>query len=270
MIIDMKETKYRRLKMKNLDQQFQLRIEEGMGCSPFVSEAILKAVHETYFEFLTSPDNLSHGKIRYQCISKNASPKTPISEAELVTVILTIDAGESDLEIRKNSGIQKLRQERLVRMCNEAYNQGGLLTVEDLAYRIMNTGERTLVRDLKEIRDAGLNPPLRSTIKDMGRTISHKGLIIQKWLEGDELSDLQRKYNHTLNAIENYISMFKRIIFLFDEGKSNEQIAYMLKISKQLVIQYLTIWNKNEKTALKHRKKEILEFINNKKKPKKK
>ncbi len=270
MIIDTKEMKYKRLKMKNLDQQFQLRIEKGMGCSPFVSKAILNAVHETYFEFLTSPDYFSPGKIKYQCISKKESPITPIAKAELVTVTLTIDAGESDLMIRKDYGIKKLRHERITRICAEAYHQGGVLTVEDLAYKILNVGERTLVRDLKEIRDAGMNPPLRSTMKDMGRTISHKGLIVQKWLKGDELSDLQRKYNHSLSAIENYINIFKRIIFLSHEGKKDEQIAYILKVSEPLVATYLSIWQKYGKTALKHRKKEILELIRDDNKSKKK
>lgn len=270
MIIDMKDMKYKRLKIKNLDQQFQTRIEKGMGCSPFVAEAILNAVHETYFEFLSSSDFFSPGKIKYQCISKDVSPATPISEAELVTVTLTIDGGEADLMTRKEHGIKKLRQERLIRMCSEAYNQGGVLTVEDLAYRILNVGERTLVRDLKELRDAGMNPPLRSTIKDMGRTISHKGLIIQKWLDGDELSDLQRKYNHSLSAIENYIHTFKRVIFLFHEGKTNKQVAYVLKISESLVEKYLEIWEQYGKTALKHRKNEILDLIGTTNKLKKK
>ena len=265
-----KDMKYDRLFLKNLDQQFIKRIENGMGCAPFVSEAILDVVHEVYFPLLNSPDNLSHGKIRFNCVSQSEGSSTPISSAKQVTVTLTFDAGESDVKIRKQHGVQGLRQERIIRMCTEAYNQGGLLTVEDLAYRILNTGERTIVRDLKIIREKGDNPPLRSTIKDMGRTISHKTLIIKNWLKGDELSDLKRKYNHSFSAIENYVNKFKRVVFLSHENKPIEQIAYLLKISTPLAESYLELWENYSETALPHRKNEVLELIGAANKPKKK
>ena len=156
------------------------------------------------------------------------------------------------------------------RMCTEAYNQGGLITVEDLAYRILNTGERTIVRDLKKIRENGDNPPLRSTIKDMGRTISHKTLIIKNWLKGDELSDLKRKYNHSFSAIENYVNKFKRVVFLSHENKPIEQIAYLLKISIPLAESYLELWQNYSENALPHRKNEVLELIGTVNKTKKK
>jgi len=265
-----KDMKYDRLSMKNLDQQFIKRIENGMGCAPFVSEAILEVVREIYFPLLNSPDNLAHGKIRFNCVSLSEGSSKPISEALQVTVTLTLDAGESDVKIRKQFGVQGLRQERIIRMCTEAYNQGGLITVEDLAYRILNTGERTIVRDLKKIRENGDNPPLRSTIKDMGRTISHKALIIKNWLNGDEFSDLKRKNNHSFSAIENYVNKFKRVVFLSHENKPIEQIAYLLKISIPLAESYLELWQNYSENALPHRKNEVLELIGTVNKTKKK
>ena len=168
------DMKYERLQKKNLDQQLKTRIEKGMGCAPFVSEEILKAVNEIYFPLLNEPDYMKPGKLYFQCISQEESSTAHISDAQLSKVILTIDNGESDLVVRKKYGVQRLRQERISRVCSEAHNQGGLLTVEDLAYRLFNVGERTIVRDLKVMRERGEDPPLRSTIKDMGRTISHK------------------------------------------------------------------------------------------------
>lgn len=255
------DMKYERLQKKNLDQQLKTRIEKGMGCAPFVSEAILEAVNEVYFPLLSLPDHIKPGKLYFQCISKEEPSTRHMSDAQLTLVILTLDAGESDLAIRKEHGVQRLRQERISRMCSEAYNQGGLLTVEDLAYKLFNVGERTIVRDLKTMRERGENPPLRSTIKDMGRTISHKNQIIKGWLMGDELSDLKRKHNHSLAAIENYINTFKRIIFLSSEGKKIEQIAYVLKISQALAKSHLTLWEECSENALPHRKNELKRLI---------
>ena len=63
-------------------------------------------------------------------------------------------------------------------MSIEAFQQGGLLTVEDLAHRLLNCGERTISRDLAELESEGILLPLRSMIKDMGRALSHRELII--------------------------------------------------------------------------------------------
>ena len=270
MIIDRKAMLQERLAAKDLDHQFRHRIEHGMGCSPFISEAITKAVHEVYLPVLDSQINIKPGQMLFQCLSQRNGSTTRIAEAEQVMVILTIDAGKVDQDVRKKEGVEGLRRFRICRLCSEAYSQGGLLTVEDLAYRLLNVGERTIVRDLSLIRKDGENPPLRSTIKDMGRTVSHKAVLIKNWLKGDELSDLNRKYNHSFSAIESYINTFKRVVFLNNEGYSIERIAYIQKISDTLVSTYLDLWEQYKEKAMPHRIKEITDITGSKAVTKKK
>jgi hypothetical protein len=262
--MDRKAMVQERLAAKDLDHQFRNRIEQGMGCSPFVSEAIVTVVHDVYLSVLDTQANLKPGQMLFQCLSKRNGSTTRIADAEQITVVLTIDGGKVDQDVRKQKGIDGLRRFRICRLCSEAYNQGGLLTVEDVAYRLLNVGERTIVRDLSLIRKEGENPPLRSTIKDMGRTISHKAILIKNWLKGDELSDLNRKYNHSFSAIESYINTFKRVVFLKHEGYTVERIAYMQKISDGLAQTYLDLWRQFKDKAMPHRVKEILEIIGTK------
>lgn len=261
MIVDKKKQLFDRLDAKNLDNQFRYRVEKGMGCSAFVSEAMLNVVHEVYFPLLHSPLLVQPGQVLFSCTSKDARISESLSESEQVTIIITLDAGKEDTAIREKKGIIGLRQHRLCRACNEAYSQGGLLTVEDLAYRLFNCGERTILRDLASLRKNAIYPPLRSTVKDIGRTISHRATIVKNWLFGDELSDLQRKYTHSFSAIENYLSTFKRVVLLNHEGYSVEQIAYMLKRSRALVDIYILLWKTNKDRALPHRRNEILEAM---------
>jgi hypothetical protein len=258
MIVDRQAMRQDRLAAKDLDHQFRHRIEAGMGCSPFISEAIVKAVHDVYLPVVDSPLNLKAGQMLFQCLTQRNRSNTRIADAEQLAVVLTIDGGKHDQDIRKRKGVDGLRRYRLCRICNEAYNQGGLLTVEDIAYRLLNVGERTIVRDLFLIRREGDNPPLRSTIKDMGRTISHKATLIKSWLKGDELSDLNRKYNHSFSAIESYLNTFKRVVFLSHEGYPVERIAYLQKISSTLAQTYLDLWQHNKDKAIPHRTKELL------------
>ena len=111
------------------------------------------------------------------------------------------------------------------------------------------------------MRKAQINPPLRSTIQDIGRTVSHRTILIKNWLLGDELSDLQRKYHHSLSAIENYINTFKRVVSLQHQKQSVEQTAYLLKISRPLVDAYRSIWNQFADKTLPHRRQELLEAL---------
>jgi hypothetical protein len=270
MIPDRKALLQDRLACKDLDHQFRNRIEKGMGCSPFVSEAIVKVVHDVYLPMLDTPTNLKAGQMLFQCLSHRNGSTTQIAEAVQTTVVLTVDNGKIDQDVRTHKGVEGLRRFRLGRLCHEAHGQGGLLTVEDLAYRLLNVGERTIVRDLALLRKDGENPPLRSTIKDMGRTISHKAVLIKNWLKGDELSDLSRKYTHSFSAIESYINTFKRVVFLKQEGYSTERIAYMQKISDSLVKTYLELWKQFKNKAIPHRVKEVLEIIGSKTDTKKK
>ncbi|KMQ49335.1 hypothetical protein CHISP_3755 [Chitinispirillum alkaliphilum] len=261
MHLDRKGMLQARLEAKNIDRQFQHRIEKGMGCSPFVSEAVVKVVHELYFPLLSSSHTIKPGQILFQCLSKNNKASTKISDAEIKQIFLTLDDGINDLNIRRQKGVEGLRRYRLCRLANEAYNQGALLTVEDLAYRLLNVGERTIIRDLSILRKEGNNPPLRSTVKDIGRTTSHKKLIVKNWLWGDELSDLERKYHHSISAVENYISTFKRVIALSSEKYSLKQIAYVLKISVPLAKAYMAIWEEHKDSALPHRSREMMELL---------
>lgn len=261
MIPDKKEQLYDRLSAKDLDHQFRHRIEHGMGCSPFVAEAIERVVKEVYTPFIESPGNLRPGQLLFGCLSKGNKASTAIAQAEQLSVVLTLDGGMEDLSIRRKQGVEALRRHRICRLCQEAYAQGGLLTVEDLAYRLLNVGERTILRDLSLLRKRNELPPLRSTVKDIGRAVSHKSVLIKNWLKGDELSDLQRKYNHSLSAIENYINTFKRVVVLQNEQYSAEQTAYMLKISPTLVEAYRKLWSTYQNKALPHRKRELDEAL---------
>ena len=104
-----------------------------------------------------------------------------------------------------------------MRVCEEAFQQGGLLTLEDLAL-LFNCGLRTLVGDLAALRQQELVPPLRSTVKDIGRAVTHRCQIVSLWLEGQEYSDIARHTHHSVSAVAQYVEKFKRSVSLLDSG----------------------------------------------------
>jgi len=233
--------KWSRLEAKSLDQQFINSIIDGLNCSSFEAKAVLDTVHKVYGDFFDCSLDLAPGKAKFIVISAEEYPSAKLSEANMVNVILTINNDKEDLAIKEAEGVIALRQHRLYRICHEAFMQGGLLTVEDIANRIFCCGERTIVRDLKNFRERDIFVPLRSTIKDMGRTLSHRSLIIKEWVKGAEYTDIARKTNHSIKAISNYVHKFKQVVALMEDGYDVHTIAFLTKISKRLAEEYIDI-----------------------------
>lgn len=234
--------KWDRLAQKDLDHQFLREISEGMEASPFEAQAILDTVYRVYAPYFETSGSLKPGQVLFHVIALDAHINEPLSNAKQVTVVLTLDAGQEDLEIRKQKGVEGLRRHRLQRVCVETFQQGGLLTVEDLANRLFNCGERTISRDLQALREEGIVPPLRSVIKDMGRTISHRCMLVKEWLLGREYAEIARRTTHSVPAVQNYISKFKRAIALAEEGYDIYTIAFLVKLSPTLVQQYYQLY----------------------------
>lgn len=233
--------KWERLEAKNLDNQFLIDIADGLNCSNFEAKAVLDTVHRIYGDFFECSLELAPGKAKFIVISAEDSPSTRLAEAKKVSVVLTINDDKEDLPIKKANGVAALRQHRLSRICNEAFMQGGLLTIEDIANRIFCCGERTIIRDLNVLRRQNVFVPLRSTIKDMGRTLSHRSLIIREWVKGAEYTDVARRTNHSVKAVGNYVHKFKQVVALMAEGYDVHTIAFLTKISKRLAEEYIDI-----------------------------
>ena len=251
--------KWERLRQKQQDVQFINRLQAGLNCSPFESKAILNCVYDVYQPFFDNTASMKPGQILFEVVSVENSAKEKLSDCQMKTVVLTLDAGTDDLTIREREGVIGLRRQRLQRMAIEAFQQGGLLTVEDIANRLLNCGERTVIRDIKALKDKGICLPLRSTIKDMGRAVSHREMIVKRWLAGMEFSEISRQTNHSIEAIANYVEKFKRVICLAKDNHEISTIAFLVKISVNLAQQYYDLYQKLEIVPI--REKELDELI---------
>lgn len=251
--------KWDRLAQKQLDQQFVNEIIQGLQCSPFEADAILDTVYKVYAPYFQTSGTLKPGQMLFQVISIEEGPTTPLAHSKQITVTLTLDAGEEDLQVRREQGVTGLRRHRMQRVAVEAFQQGGLLTVEDLANRLFNCGERTLCRDLRALHHQHIVLPLRSIIKDMGRSLSHRSLIIKEWLQGREYTEISRNTHHSIPAIKNYIEKFKRVIALAEEGMDHHTIAFLVKLSVPLVEQYDHLYR--SLPIVPHRQTELKSFL---------
>jgi hypothetical protein len=249
-----------RLDAKSLDNLFRRRIEQGANCSPFVSGAILQTVKDVFPVSPQDTDNtLGLGQIKLLVVAAQEPAGKALEDCQKVTVLLTLDAGLDDYEIRIRHGVDGLRRTRILRMTAEARDQGGLLSYEDLAFRLLNCGVRTIVRDVGALRQRGVEVPSRGQQQDIGPGQTHRVQAVRLYLQGLEANEIGHRLYHTLAAIENYVTTFARVAFLVDKGYGDDEIAFVIRRSGVLVAAYRQLYEEaQEKRSARRRLKEIL------------
>jgi DNA-binding NarL/FixJ family response regulator len=233
-----------RLEAKTLDARFLSEIRAGLNCSAFEAEAVLGVVKEVYFpslERLGGP--APPGQIRLVVVSSDEPAGKPIVECEKVSVRLMLHRGAEDDRLLHEQGPEGFRRARIADLCQQALSQGGLLTREDLAYRVFFVTPRTISRDLLYLRQQTPETPvpLRSTMKDIGPLLTHRVEIVRLALEGKTMSEICRIMHHSPDAVSNYISTFTRCAQLRERKMQSGQIAFILRRSRYLIDQYIEL-----------------------------
>jgi len=233
-----------RLSSKTLDAKFLHEIREGLNCSAFEANAVLDVVKEVYFPYLDEATaKAPPGKVSLVAVDADEKAGKPIADCQKVNVCLTVHRGQVDDELMQTGGARAFRRARIPDICQEALSQGGLLTCEDLAYRVFFTSTRTIHRDLAELRrqDAQQVIPLRSAVRDIGPLLTHRVQIVRLALEGKTVTQICRIMRHSPQAVTNYLSTFERCVQLARHGMQAGQIAFLLRRGRGLIRQYLEL-----------------------------
>jgi hypothetical protein len=233
------QMRQQRLGAKTLDNLCRRRIEAGANCAPFVSQAILQTVKEVFpLDPQDTDSQLGLGQIKLLVVAATEPAGKAIDACQKVTVRLTLDAARDDFELRVWRGVIGLRRARILRLACEAREQGGLLSYEDLAFRLLNCGLRTIVRDLQVLRRAGIEVPTRGQQQDIGPGLTHRVQAVRLFLQGSEPNEIAHRLYHTLSSIENYLTTFARVAFLARKGYGDDEIAFVIQRSNALVVAY--------------------------------
>jgi Protein of unknown function (DUF1670) len=198
-----------------------------------------------------SRDQLTHGQALWLAIDRDDPPKLykPLRDTRLVPVILDLSTPE-DIDRR----IQRLHlDERLtakaVRLCHQAYDQGGLLSNCDLAELLALHDSYVAQLLTCYERSHQCIVPRRATLHDVGTGVTHKALICQKrYRQGKESHVIAQETYHSIDAVDRYLGQYERVRYCRDNGMSPEQTAYTLNCSLGLVQQYLAILTELEAT----------------------
>ncbi len=167
----------------------------------------------------------------------------PVTECQHQTIALQVHRGAEDDALLQSKGPSAFRRARLPDLCQQALSHGGLLTREDLAYRVFFVSPRTISRDLAWLRrNEPLTPlPLRSNVHDIGPVLTHRVEIVRLALQGKTMSEICRIMRHSPAAVANYVGTFTRCAQLCGRGLQPGQIAFLLRRGRALVRQYIDL-----------------------------
>ena len=172
---------------------------------------------------------------------------------------------QKDLEIKAKFGVPNLREALVLRISQEAHQQGGLLSQNDLS-QILMVDLSTIKRIIKKIKEKGVSIPTRGEIKDIGPGLSHKARIIELLLKRYQPTEVALKTKHTLCSIHRYFDSFCKVSYLSDEGFSSVKIRHLTGISEKVIGEYLSLYTyyKN-KEDYRERLAEIKGYLSSKK-----
>lgn len=252
-----------RLAVKTLEQRFRRELETGFEMAPRISQGILDLAKEVFSLDVASTEaagRLRPGQIRQVIAAAGAPHGRPLSQTDMVEVIWTLDAGEEDLEVLREHGREALRRVRILRLAEEAQDQGGDPTQEDLA-KALSVSVRTIRSDIAALTAAGSYVPTRGKLQGVGRGQSHKVLIVELYLKHHTYTEIMRRTRHSAYAIKRYIQTFGRVVMLAGKGLHSQEIAHAVGISERLAQEYLSLYQRYNLPEYRDRLTEIVQMI---------
>lgn len=255
---DSRQSQEQRLQIKTLSQQMQNIAVHGTGLSPWEARVLVETIEQVYF---ADPGlrEACEGQMKYSCVAIDQPAGKPIKDCQMVTVLLTLidpkDRGQLSYQGKQAS--VGLRRRRLTRITEQAREQGGLLSQEDLA-EILMCDVRTIRRDIESLRQRGITVATRGQVRDIGPGVTHRGIAVRLWLEGKEPVQIARDINHSIAAVENYLEKFKRVAYLRVKHFDDYQSALTIGISVAAVKTFVELYKQyRHKPFFKQRIAEI-------------
>lgn len=250
-----RQAEYNRLRKKTREREFVDRLEREFEFSPRESRGVLEVVEETFFD----NREIGAGQVEYTCVSAEEGPGKPMEELKKVRVKVTRDL-TSDREVQARWGDSAMRKVQILRMTEEAYDQEGLLTQEDLG-RILGVSSRTIRRDVEELMQKKVKLYLRGLQRDIGKGISHKVWIVGLYLEWKTYSEIERITGHSVGAIKTYLNDFRRVLMAWERGiRSAKEIGFYIGRTQRLVEEYLQLIVHAERDRQQRRRLESIKM----------
>jgi hypothetical protein len=201
-----------------------------------LADEIVKLVSKT----MPEKDHVKPGQVVWTAIDKTTRPDSP--NRKFVTVVLTL-VNQNDIEkLAKGTGVREIAENAIARIINEAYQQGALLSMRDIALLTWRSDSYpTILRKAYE-KNHNTTLPHTGSLQDMGTCITHKTTIVKKLIvEKKDPLQVAAETNHSLRAVENYLKDCRRVQTCYNLKPDIEFISQATGLTRNLIKQYMNI-----------------------------
>lgn len=222
---------------KSIKNSLEVTLQQDYG----FPNAICRSLSDLFEELVEVYFGAKRGpyQITFPATDISVPPGRAIKDLPTKMVTLTMFDDE-DVKLASEQGMHALFLHRILRIANEALEQGALLTQAELAM-LLGESTRTVGRAIKELAGQEIIVPTRGKWKDIGRGTSHKIPIIELFLKGYDFLAIKRKTKHSSRSVKRYLKEFARVYFLKQEGYELPLMIRMTGHSEKLLKEYLEL-----------------------------
>jgi hypothetical protein len=249
-----KKRQIERHQIKSSEGEFLYELQHLYELSPKLSSLILSSAKEC----LLREYHLREGQIEATVIGLEERAGKVIEKMEKVRVRLTIDNGLEDSDVQQSFGRKVLRRAKIVRITEEAIEQQGVLSQEDLS-KYLGRAVRTIQRDIRALKQEGQDVITRGYLHNIGRGQTHKAKIIGLYLDGLTYSEIKLRTKHSVGAIKRYLEGFTKVLMAQKQGIYRiKDISLVTGLSNYLVGQYTSLIKESKRDQIRKTNIEIV------------
>jgi hypothetical protein len=209
---------------------------------PVVRNNIADALIDLLDSVCPECSRLKPGQILWNALDKHTRGDS--ENRRYKPVILSLVTDEEVSMFEKGSSASTVRKTVMARMIREAYQQGAVLSTRDISLLLVTNAVNLSKLRIEYEKEYKTILPHTGVIHDMGTTLTHKRLIIYKYVvEKKDPSVVARETLHTQPAVDRYLKDYNRVKTLVNDNKDIDFIHHVTNIARSVIKQYVDIIN---------------------------
>jgi hypothetical protein len=213
-----------------------------------IAQKLAQSTIELLDKLRPERESLEVGQVLWNALHKNTRGDSP--NRQFVPVVLTVVSKQDAHRLANGENHARIAEEAIARMIREAYKQDGILSMRDIALLTLKTvpSVTKLRQNYEKVNDVVL--PHTGVLHDMGSCITHKKQIVFKVIvEKKDPTIVALETNHSQKAVDNYLQNYNRVKTAFLANNDINYIHIVTNISKNVIKQYLLLYNEFEAQA---------------------
>ncbi|HOA36630.1 MAG: DUF1670 domain-containing protein [Dethiobacteria bacterium] len=232
-------------------------LAQDYGCKPALARAMAERAAQIRQWCCPRLQELKPGQVVWLVYSTRRSKRGQSRLlAPVVLTLLTLE--EQSLTLNNRGDLKHLKVRQLERITAEAWQQDGVLTMLDLEW-LLNVNGAFLKQLLTAYQERfGVILPTAGTVLDMGRTLTHKTIVVEMALEGLSTQQIAKRIFHTPEAVDYYLRLFDRVLVLLFFRMPPHLMRQVTGHSLALINEHLALAKKHFPTE-----KDLVDYLTN-------